>query len=353
MNPVSLARIAGLLYLRHARRTPFPILDPKMFALPLFRNAIHAMGSSGSVRIVARVPGNTSLHDIAPDGRLLVARTDDRSGIAVRVPGESAERDLSWLDSSNIAALSRDGRKVLFYEYGVGGGPNGSTYLRDTSGSAAVRLAEGTAHALSPSGDRAIVGVGDAPHLEVIPTGAGEGTRIARTGLSLLGARWLPDGEQLLLRARTAGGAERLYVTAVAGSGEVRQVTPDALSVAAGGWAVSPDGRTVAVSGRDTTELFPVAGGAMQRAQGIPPGWQVVGWIDGGILVSESPEASSEVFRVDPVTARRERWAEIRPGDPTGLMILDLGTLVTTPDGRGYGYGWHRALSDLYIAEGV
>lgn len=32
--------IAGLLYLRHAKRTKYPILDPKMFQLPLFRNAI-------------------------------------------------------------------------------------------------------------------------------------------------------------------------------------------------------------------------------------------------------------------------------------------------------------------------
>ncbi len=32
--------IAGLVYLRHARRTEFPILDPKMFRLPLFRDAI-------------------------------------------------------------------------------------------------------------------------------------------------------------------------------------------------------------------------------------------------------------------------------------------------------------------------
>jgi len=30
----------GVLYLRHARRTAFPILDPRMFRLPLFRNAI-------------------------------------------------------------------------------------------------------------------------------------------------------------------------------------------------------------------------------------------------------------------------------------------------------------------------
>ncbi len=32
--------VSGLLYLRHARRTEFPILDPKMFQLPLFRQAI-------------------------------------------------------------------------------------------------------------------------------------------------------------------------------------------------------------------------------------------------------------------------------------------------------------------------
>jgi hypothetical protein len=33
-------------------------------------------------------------------------------------------------------------------------------------------------------------------------------------------------------------------------------------------------------------------------------------------------------------------------------MRLDLGTLVVTPDGRGHGYSWHRALSDLYLVQG-
>ncbi|MDB5540459.1 MAG: major facilitator superfamily 1 [Devosia sp.] len=32
--------VAGVLYLRHARRTAMPILDPKLFRLPLFRSAI-------------------------------------------------------------------------------------------------------------------------------------------------------------------------------------------------------------------------------------------------------------------------------------------------------------------------
>lgn len=37
---IAVGAVTGALYLVHARRTPFPILDPAMFALPLFRNAI-------------------------------------------------------------------------------------------------------------------------------------------------------------------------------------------------------------------------------------------------------------------------------------------------------------------------
>ncbi len=37
---IAVGVVTGLLYLRHARRAEYPILDPKMFRLPLFRNAI-------------------------------------------------------------------------------------------------------------------------------------------------------------------------------------------------------------------------------------------------------------------------------------------------------------------------
>ncbi len=319
--------------------------------LPLFRNTIYAMKDSGAVRIVARVPGNTSLHDIAPDGRVLIARTDDRSGISVRVPGEVTERDLSWLDASTFADISADGRRILFSEYGVGGGPRRSTYLRGTDGSPAVRLGDGMAQALSPDGRWAITQSDLVPYLDVIPTGPGEALRLERPGLRFLDVRWLPDGRQVVVRAQPANGPARLYVLDVQGD-TTRPVTPEGLALSSVGWSVSPDGAMVAVSTAQGVELFPVAGGASRRVPGGSDRWNVVGWIERGLLISDAPEAGGVVFRVDPATGRRDTWADIQPQDPAGIMNLDLHSLVVTPDGRGYGYTWHRAVSDLYLVEG-
>ena len=99
-------------------------------------------------------------------------------------------------------------------------------------------------------------------------------------------------------------------------------------------------------------ELFPIDGGAARRVPGGADRWHVVGWIESGLLLSEDPLAGGTVYRVDPATGERDTWADVQPQDPAGIMSLNLGTLVTTPDGRGYGYSWHRALSDLYLVEG-
>jgi hypothetical protein len=106
------------------------------------------------------------------------------------------------------------------------------------------------------------------------------------------------------------------------------------------------------VSTEQGVEIFPIAGGEPRRVPGGSGLWSIVGWIDSGLLVSENPTASGVVSRVDPVTGERDTWADIQPQDPAGIMNLDLRTLVVTPDGRGYGYTWHRAISDLYLVEG-
>ena len=319
--------------------------------VPLLRNTVYAMdAASGTVRIVARVPGNTSLHDIAPDGRALIARTDDRGGITVRTPGLAADRDLSWFDAANLADLSPDGNRALFHENGVGGGPKGSVYLRGTDGSPAVRLGDGIAQALSPDGHWAITRTTQ-PHLDLIPTGAGTSRRLERVGLTLVAARWLPDGKRVLVQGRTGGGAERLFVIDADGTATAA-VTPEGLAVGAAKWVASPDGSMVAVSTPNGPELFPIAGGSPRRVPGTTGRSQIVGWIVSGLLISDDPLAGGQVDRVDPATGRRETWADLQPQDPAGIMSLNLSMLVTTPDGRGYGYTWHRATSDLFLVRG-
>jgi hypothetical protein len=108
----------------------------------------------------------------------------------------------------------------------------------------------------------------------------------------------------------------------------------------------------VAVSSDQGIILIPIAGGPPRPVPGLPAHWQVVGWVQGGLLVSEDPLAGGTIYRVEPTTGRRETWTSIEPEDPAGIMNLDLSTLAVTPDGRGYAYTWHRATSDLYLAEG-
>jgi hypothetical protein len=319
--------------------------------LPLLRNTLYALDASGAVRVVARVPSNTTLHDLAPDGRALIAQTDDRGGIAVRAPDEMAERDLSWLDAPSLADMSPDGRQILFSETGVGGGSRMSTYLRGTDGSFAVRLGDGFARALSPDGRWAVVSPDfSAPHFDLIPTGPGQVVRLERPGLRLLDARWLADARRLVVAAQAENGPRRLYVLDVEGE-DARPITPEDVPVTVA-WAVAPDATMVAVSTSQGIVLFPIGGGEARTVPDTSSRSSVVGWIEGGLLVSEDPAAGGLVLRVDPTNGARATWADIQPRDAAGIMSLDLNSFVVTRDGRGYGYTWHRAMSNLYLVEG-
>ena len=114
--------------------------------------ALRAVTLAGRERLVTRVMGQVDLEDISRDGRVLVAHPNFRFDMVARTPGESKERELTWLGLSQVADLSEDGSKVLFTEHPEGAGEGGATYLRGTDGSPAVRLGDGVAQGLSPDG---------------------------------------------------------------------------------------------------------------------------------------------------------------------------------------------------------
>jgi serine/threonine protein kinase len=316
---------------------------------PLFRDAIYAIRGDSEPRQLARLPGNASLHDVAPDGRVIMARTDDRGGIAALSPGDTVERDLSWLDLPIPADISTDG-SILFWEAGVGGGAQGSVYIRHASASSAVRLGDRRAVALSPDRQWALAtdssAFPGAAYLDLLPVGPAPARRIERPGVTYWNARWVPVGKRLVVLAQEARQRPRLYELSLE-NGTMRPFTPEGVGFS---WAVSPDGTRAAVVIGATIEIHFLNGNQPpQRVTSVSGSTSLVTWIERGLLVQEGSEALAilRIFLVDPQTGARSLWKELLPRDTGGIM--NVGALVVTPDGRSYAYWWARALSDLYL----
>ena len=118
---------------------------------------------------------------------------------------------------------------------------------------------------------------------------------------------------------------------------------------------MAPDGQLVAACGigRAIT-LFPVGGAAARPVPGTTGGERLLAWIDDGVLLlrSDDPSAAPGAVRLlDPRTGRQTPWADILPQDRAGVMALV--SFHATPTGEHRAYTWHRALSDLYLADGL
>ena len=182
---------------------------------------LSAVTLSGQKRLVARMPGTLMLFDISRDGRILMGRASWRRELMGTTIEGGKELDLSWLDYSYPADLSSDGKTVLFDEEGVGGGARYgktqeltySVYIRNTDGSAAVRLGEGSAEALSPDQKWVIAQIPGSPaQFRLLPTKAGEAQSLTNDAINHNGARWLPDGKRFVFSGNEPSRGGRLYV---------------------------------------------------------------------------------------------------------------------------------------------
>jgi hypothetical protein len=77
---------------------------------------------------------------------------------------------------------------------------NGASYLRNTNGSPAVKLGDGSSPKLSPDGKSTLVVRFTPPQLVLLPTGAGEARVLERGPIEQYawGAIWVPDGNESL-----------------------------------------------------------------------------------------------------------------------------------------------------------
>jgi eukaryotic-like serine/threonine-protein kinase len=316
--------------------------------------ALHAVTPAGEARLVARMPGSPWLHDISRDGRVLLDQWSARSEILGLGPGETRERNLSWLDGSLLDSISPDGRRILFSEPQQGGGESSGIYIRGTDGSPAVRLGEGTAQNFSPDMNWALISkLTKTSQLILLPIGSGEPRELPNGTINYENAWMLPDGKRVVFIGTEPGHGVRTYVQAIDGSG-LQAITPE------GTWAqaVSPDGSLVATFSNAGTisRFYPTAGGEPRPIPAIGVTESVRGWSADGrrIFVMSDYHLTPfpvKVFRIDLQTGQRETWREITPADTTG--ITGVRNLKVAADENSYAYTFTRAQSEMYVVEGL
>ena len=311
---------------------------------------LYGVDLDGRLRLIARVPGGFVIQDVFRDGRALLTRDNDRRSIWGLAPGETKERDLSWLEWSFPGDLSADGKLLLFSEQGLGAGSLYMACMRGTDGSPVVRLGEGFATEFSPDGKWVLTDLPSNPEqLVLLPTGPGETRKLERGSIAnYIGVGYFPDGKRLILCGREATGTG-LYVQDIAG-GKPRRIG-DGLFLFS--HPVSPDGRTLVVQDKDRKiVLVPAEGGPARPLPGSIDGDGVVRWSsDGASVFVGHGDVPTDVFRLDMATGKRTLWKTLAPADLAG--VYDIGPIEMTSDGKAYAYGYGRLLSDLYIAEGL
>jgi hypothetical protein len=309
---------------------------------------VHAVSLRGRQRLVERDAGALTLQDVARDGRVLLASTLQRGAIGALLPGETRERDLSWLDNSVAYALSADGQTILFGESGQGGGQRYGVYIRSTSGGPAIRIGEGSPLAMSADKSLVLAMQLSPPRLVLLPTGTGEPRLLpGQLDYQPLSGAFLPDGKRVVFIAREVNHPMRTWVQDMAG-GAPRPLTPEG-TVA---WVLTEDGRYATTLGGGKPSLVSVDGGPGRPLPDLERGDFPLRWsADGRFLYLLRSGVPASIVRLDATTGARQHVRDVLPADPAGVGFIN--TVLMTPDLGTIVYSYRRTLSDLYVAEGL
>jgi Tol biopolymer transport system component len=320
------------------------------------RWALRAVTLGGTERLVFSETGHLDIQDVAANGRVLVSVTESRGRIFFRGEGDTAERELSWLDWSLLQDLSPDGRWIAFFESGEGTGVNNTSYLRETSGAPPIKLGSGHYPRLAQDGRLVVVvrrdlSNPDRPQSIVLyPTGPGKETTIDIPGIYVLRAGLLPDGRTIWFLGHEPTGGNRLWLTDLAAA-RPRPVTPDRVPPVRP--FITPDGKHAIAGSGSAIWLYPLGGGEPRLLNGVQGGEEIAAFAADGqsIFVYRPSDMPVKVDRVDLRTGRRGLVREIAPADRAGLLGNFL--VLLTPDGRSCAYTSSQVLSGLYLIEGL
>ncbi len=319
------------------------------------KSELHALTPDGRVRHVHAAMGRLVLHDIAPDGRVLLERTGCGGETFFGGVGQEGLRELTWLDVSGVEGLSADGSMALLVESGDGGGPDYTSYLRPTDGSLPVRLGPWRGTSLSADGKWALmIPVRTPDHVEMVPTGPGQSRRFQIPGAATHEmAGWLADGQTLYVVTRDSSNEWAHWLVDVA-TGEPRPLPlPDGVLLYAN--TFSPDATRFAARCPDLEAhcVYATEGGDPVPLPGAAPEWRAVAWDQNDqVYFRDGLDGMPEVlWRVDVATGQSERVAELAP--PARSGVLGLTRVTVSRSGEAWSFSLIRRLSDLYVVTGL
>jgi serine/threonine protein kinase/Tol biopolymer transport system component len=315
-----------------------------------FNLIVYELTLSGQRRTVLAAPDDLWVLDVSKSGKLLVSRGEYQERLMALAPSSGAEQDLSWLDNSNNAVLSADGRTLLFSDGSAVAGLNYALCLRKTGGTPVVRLGDGNAQGLSPDGKWALSIVPTSPmRLTLYPTGAGEPKSLENGGIQAYdSATFFPDGKRILACGNESGQAVRCYVQELAG-GTPRAVTPPGTSHG----MISPDGKTIlARSASGGFLTYSTGGGEPGFLSATTQEDEVVHWSSDGqsVLIYRTGEVPARIERLNLSTGKRVPVVQLSP--PSRAGVINVRYVTFSQDERSYAYTFDRVLCRLSSVSG-
>jgi Tol biopolymer transport system component len=156
----------------------------------------------------------------------------------------------------------------------------------------------------------------------------------------------LPDGRRIWFIGAESSHSNRTYIQNIDG-GSPRAATPEGIFAV----GVSPDGKSLVAPGTDgRLARFPVDGGAPHVLPWLEPGLLFVQWsADGRSIYVRDDQQPTSVYRADLSTGQRTLVLRLMPSDPSG--VVNLQTVVLSPDGKAYAYNYRRLLTELLVVK--
>ena len=287
------------------------------------------------------------LVDVA-GGKILVAPSDVRLKMFTG-PRAGPYHDVGWFDSSEVEAVSADGKTIAFVEAaGTGQTDQGYAQFLRRPGQQPALLAHSFRITLLPDASAAIA-IARPDRLVRLPTGVGTPSEIPLGPIASLdigdrlAVSW--QGRHIAVRGARPGQPMQLWRI------DLEHPVPEPIPVtqSAGRHPISPDGQLIAVA-RDAggIELVSMPPGTPARVLDGVVGEQPLSFTADGTALFVMHEAGKtiEVDRIELATGARTGWTRIAPEQKPVYY-----TVALSADGEHVTYSTNSDASDLYVLE--